>query len=113
MIAQNGNHVPAVIESGAMKQGTKLPSMSFLIKPASSLCNLRCKYCFYEDWARFLKENNFLVGISIDGYKELHDLYRVNASGEGSFERIRGSLEILKKHEVEFNAMRRSAGKPY
>lgn len=49
MIAQNGNHVPAVIESGAMKQGTKLPSMSFLIKPAFSLCNLRCKYCFYED----------------------------------------------------------------
>ena len=40
-------------------------------------------YAINEDWARFLKENNFLVGISIDGYKELHDLYRVNASGEG------------------------------
>ena len=164
----------------------KLRQLSFLIKPASSLCNLRCKYCFYEDesenrtqkcygimsaettdkliasavdattenamisigfqggeptvagldyfrhfieeekkypsrrfshsiqtngyaldesWASFLAENNFLVGISIDGYKDLHDLHRLNASGEGSFDRIAANLELLKKHNVAFNAL--------
>ena len=164
----------------------KLRQLSFLIKPASSLCNLRCKYCFYEDesenrnqkcygimkaettdrliasavdatcdgamisvgfqggeptvagldyfrhfieeekkypgrkfshsiqtngyaldedWASFLSENNFLVGISVDGYKDLHDLHRKNASGEGSFDRIASNLELLKKHNVAFNAL--------
>ena len=164
----------------------KLSQLSFLIKPASSLCNLRCKYCFYEDesenrsqkcygimsaettdrliasavdatcdgamisvgfqggeptvagldyfrhfieeekkypnrrfthsiqtngyaldesWASFLAQNNFLVGISVDGYKDLHDLHRLTPSGEGSFERIANNLELLKKHKVEFNAL--------
>ncbi|MBQ7281629.1 MAG: radical SAM protein, partial [Spirochaetales bacterium] len=164
----------------------KLSQLSFLIKPASSLCNLRCKYCFYEDesenrnqkcygimsaettdrliasavdatcdgamisvgfqggeptvagldyfrhfleeekkypsrrfthsiqtngyaldesWASFLAQNNFLVGISVDGYKDLHDLHRFTPSGEGSFDRIAYNLELLKKHKVEFNAL--------
>ena len=164
----------------------KLRQLSFLIKPASSLCNLRCKYCFYEDesenrsqkcygimsaetadrliasavdatcdgamisvgfqggeptvagldyfrhfieeekkypnrrfthsiqtngyaldesWASFLAQNNFLVGISVDGYKDLHDLHRLTPSGEGSFDRIAYNLELLKKHKVEFNAL--------
>ena len=164
----------------------KLRQLSFLIKPASSLCNLRCKYCFYEDesenrnqkcygimdfdtvdkliasavdatsenamisigfqggeptvagldyfrhfieeekkypgrrfshsiqtngyaldeqWAEFLAENSFLVGISIDGYRDLHDLHRLTPSGEGSFDRIAANLEFLKKHNVEFNAL--------
>ncbi len=164
----------------------KLSQLSFLIKPASSLCNLRCRYCFYEDesenraqkcygimsaetadrliasavdatcdgamisvgfqggeptvagldyfrhfieeekkypnrrfthsiqtngyaldesWASFLAQNNFLVGISVDGYKDLHDLHRLTASGEGSFDRIAYNLELLKKHKVEFNAL--------
>ncbi|MBQ2527709.1 MAG: anaerobic sulfatase maturase [Spirochaetales bacterium] len=164
----------------------KLGQLSFLIKPASSLCNLRCRYCFYEDesenrnqkcygimdfdtadkliasaveatcenalisvgfqggeptvagldyfrhfieeekkypkrrfshsiqtngyaldeeWAVFLAENNFLVGISVDGYRDLHDLHRLTPSGEGSFDRISENLELLKKHNVEFNAL--------
>ncbi len=164
----------------------KLRQLSFLIKPASSLCNLRCRYCFYEDesenrtqkcygimdnstidrliesavqattdnalisigfqggeptvagldyfrhfieeekkypdrrfshslqtngyaldeqWAEFLSENRFLVGISIDGYKELHDIHRLTPSAEGSFDRIAANLELLKKHKVDFNAL--------
>lgn len=164
----------------------KYNQISFLIKPASSLCNLRCRYCFYEDesenrsqkcygimslettdkliasavqatcdgavisigfqggeptvagldyfrhfldeekkypgrsfvhsiqtngyaldeeWAVFLSENNFLVGISVDGYKDLHDQHRVNASGEGSFDKIAENLGILKKHRVAVNAL--------
>lgn len=164
----------------------KLSSLSLLIKPASSLCNLRCKYCFYadesenrqqkcyglmsfetadrlieyaveavsgkgtvsigfqggeptligldffrhfieeekkypevrfihsiqtngyalnEEWAAFLAENVFLTGISIDGYKEVHDTNRITSEGEGSFERVAGNHRILKKHNVETNAL--------
>ncbi|MBR6348492.1 MAG: anaerobic sulfatase maturase [Spirochaetales bacterium] len=164
----------------------KLQSVSLLIKPASSLCNLRCRYCFYEDesenrtqkcygimstqtmdrllesavqateknavislgfqggeptvagldffrhliseeqkypdrrflhsiqtngyaidsdWASFLGATHFLVGISVDGYKELHDTNRIDASGNGSFDIVRENLEILKKHKVDFNAL--------
>lgn len=162
--------------------------ISFLIKPASSACNLRCKYCFYEDesinrkeksygvmakstvdallkkayaeieapgyicfafqggeptlagldyfryfvkkakenkpagvelafsvqtngtlldeqWALFLKENNFLVGISIDGNKALHNKHRVDSSGKGSYEKALQGYRLLEKHGVDTNAL--------
>ena len=41
-----------------------------------------------EEWAGFFSENDFLVGISIDGPRELHDAYRVNKGGKGSFEAL-------------------------
>ena len=41
-----------------------------------------------DEWAEFFAENNFLVGISMDGYHELHDLYRVDAGGNGSLLRL-------------------------
>lgn len=62
-------------------------------------------YALNEEWAQFLYENNFLVGLSVDGYKDLHDLHRKTPSGEGSFDRISQNLEILKKYNVEFNAL--------
>ena len=162
--------------------------ISFLIKPASSLCNLRCRYCFYadeaenrtvksmgvmseatadtllaaafaeaepgaavsfafqggeptvagldyfrrfvseakrlcpegtrmdfsiqtngllldEDWACFLKEHDFLVGLSIDGTKNLHDLNRVDAARKGSFSRVKRTLTLLQKQSVRVNAL--------
>ena len=162
--------------------------VSFLIKPASSACNLRCRYCFYADeagrravkdmgrmspetaerlltqgyalaepggtvsfafqggeptlagldffqrfvrrakalcppgvrtqfslqtngllldepWAVFLKENGFLVGLSLDGYGELHDLYRTDAAGRGSFAPARRAARLLQKHGVAVNAL--------
>lgn len=163
-----------------------MKNLTLLIKPSSSLCNMRCKYCFYEDesqnrtlksygtmtdettrkliesaysctksgsdisfcfqggeptllgldfyknfieeekkhpernyhhsiqtngfaidknWAEFFKKNNFLVGISVDGYQALHDLHRIDASGNGTFERIKNNIEILKEHEVDINAL--------
>ena len=169
-----------------MSDMEKLRQLSLLIKPASSLCNLRCRYCFYEDesenrsqkcygimdtqttdrliasaveattdnalisigfqggeptvagldyfrhfleeerkhpgrrfihsiqtngyaldeqWAQFLAENDFLVGISIDGYRDLHDAHRLTPAGEGSFDRIAANLELLKKHDVAVNAL--------
>ena len=58
-----------------------------------------------EEWAAFFKENNFLVGISIDGPRELHDAYRVNKGGKGSFEQVMVGLEHLKAGGVEWNAL--------
>lgn len=58
-----------------------------------------------ERWCRFLRENNFLLGISIDGPKEFHDRYRLDYSGAGTFERVMRGIENCKKHEVEFSAL--------
>ena len=165
-----------------------MKSINFLIKPASSLCNLRCRYCFYadeaenrsqasmglmsnetarlllreafravdedgaisfafqggepsvigldffrrftamareqkppqvrlsfsiqtngtlldEDWARFLAREGYLVGVSLDGFPELHNQNRVDAQGKGSWNRIVRNLELLKKQGVMVNAL--------
>lgn len=161
-----------------------MKSVTFLIKPASSLCDMRCRYCFYHDisdiravknmgimaedtaqaliraafaavepggfvqftfqggeptlagldffrrflelerqyltkgitvghaiqtngmclneaWAAFLKENRFLTGISVDGNQRIHDTYRVNAAGEGTWERVTETLALLDEYGVE------------
>lgn len=162
--------------------------INLLIKPASSLCNLRCRYCFYEDeaqnrsqcsmgvmqetladelirqvfeavdpdgmvsfafqggeptvaglpyfrrfvetvrtlrpagvhtsfamqtngtllneeWAEFLKENRFLVGLSVDGFRRCHDLLRVDAEGSGTWKRVLAAKSLLEKYGVEYNAL--------
>ncbi len=162
--------------------------INFLIKPSSSLCNLRCRYCFYadeaenrsigsmgfmsretaerliasayaeaepggtvsfafqggeptlagleffryfteranalkpdrihvsfsiqtngillnEEWAELFRKEDFLVGISLDGFKECHDLYRVDPGEKGTWNRITRSLSILKKYQVKVNAL--------
>ncbi len=58
-----------------------------------------------DEWCRFFKENNFLVGISIDGPQEFHDEYRRNKQGLPSFYKVMKGIELLKKHQVEYNAM--------
>lgn len=163
-------------------------SLTFLIKPASSLCNMRCRYCFYEDvaanrtqkhmgimtedtveqilrkafqavspggtitflfqggeptlagleyfrnfialehtynktgvhcyhaiqtngfnlteaWAKFFGEHNFLVGISIDGTQSIHNSFRIDASGEGTWEKTTDALKLLKQFHVETNIL--------
>ncbi len=163
-----------------------MPPITMLIKPASSLCNMRCKYCFYadiaenrnirsygmmtdetlenlvkaafeyadgsatfafqggeptlagidfykllislqkkynknnisvynsiqtngydinEEWACFFKEQNFLVGLSLDGTKSIHDALRVDANGYGTFNRVKATAELLTKFDVEFNIL--------
>ena len=162
--------------------------INLLIKPASSLCNMRCRYCFYADeaanrtqasmgimttqtaellieqvfdaageqgdigivfqggeptlaglpffesfvklvekynhkhrpvsyalqtngyaldteWASFLAKNHFLVGISMDGDKTLHDEFRVDASGKGTWQRVQKSLRLLQMQGVECNLL--------
>ena len=162
--------------------------VNLLIKPASSLCNLRCKYCFYEDeaqnrsqhsmgimedaladtlirqvfeavdpdgmvsfafqggeptlaglpyfqhftgqvkklrpkgvrvsyaiqtngtllneeWATFLKEERFLVGLSLDGFREVHEAHRIDANGEGTWKRVLAARSLLEKYHVNYNAL--------
>lgn len=160
--------------------------LTIMIKPASGLCNMRCRYCFYADeaanrevssyglmspetqeavtkrvleaaggscviafqggeptlagldffqrqlelerkynvhrvkidhaiqtnglliddaWAAFFAENDFLVGLSLDGKKQLHDAYRVDAQGKGTHARVMRAVQILKKHHVQFNIL--------
>lgn len=163
-----------------------MPDINVLIKPASGMCNIRCKYCFYraeaqsreiesygfmteetleqvikktidfsdtactfayqggeptlrglaffeksmeyqkkhntkklqisnaiqtngigldEDWAKFFKENNFLVGISLDGTNFTHDTFRVDSKGNGTFETVLYGIALLKKYDVDFNIL--------
>lgn len=163
-----------------------MPPLNLLIKPASSLCNMRCAYCFYGDvsahralpsfgrmseetltlvirrafeyaegslslafqggeptlagldfyaslirllktyntksipvslsmqtngyliddeWAAFLAENGFLVGLSLDGTREAHDTLRRDAEGKGTYDRVVRAAEILERHGVEFNIL--------
>ena len=58
-----------------------------------------------EEWAAFFKEHDFLVGISIDGPRELHDAYRVNKGGKGSFDQVIKGLDHLRAAGVEWNAL--------
>ena len=160
--------------------------LSLLIKPASSLCNLRCKYCFYhsiadardvssyglmseqtarsiiqkalmiakgsvsfafqggepaiaglefykvfvnevkrantknlnihfslqtngtlinEEFALFFKENNFLIGLSIDGTKNINDYFRIDNKGNGSYSKIQKSINLFNKNNVKYNIL--------
>ena len=163
-----------------------MPPLSLLIKPASSLCNLRCQYCFYhslsssrrvssygmmpeavleqlvsrafregdtqitfafqggeptlrgldfyeqlvrfaarfntknipvhyalqtngllinDEWARFLAKHRFLVGLSLDGYKDLHDSMRLDGGGHGSHKAVLQAAACFARHQVDFNIL--------
>jgi len=58
-----------------------------------------------DEWGQFFHEHNFLIGISLDGPQGLHDAYRVDKSGQPTFDRVIESLEILKRHQVDFNIL--------
>lgn len=163
-----------------------MPPLSLLIKPVSSLCNLRCKYCFYhslaenrkvgyygtmsadtletivkkaflyadkicifafqggeptlagldfyknfigyvkkyntkninvscaiqtngtlidDEWAKFFFENKFLVGISLDGPKDIHNYFRYDANGSSLFIKVMEAIKLLNKYKVEYNIL--------
>ena len=58
-----------------------------------------------DEWCRFFRENNWLVGVSIDGPQEFHDEYRKNRAGAPSFHKVMKGIQLLNKHGVEWNAM--------
>lgn len=69
-----------------------------------------------DAWGDFLAQEQFLVGISIDGPGELHDAYRVGKGAQPTFERVMKSIRLLKDHAVEFNTLtcvhRKNSGSP-
>ena len=58
-----------------------------------------------DEWCRFFKESRFLVGISIDGPRELHERYRVDKLQRSTFDKVMAGVELLKRHAVEFNTL--------
>jgi uncharacterized protein len=58
-----------------------------------------------DEWCRFFHENNFLIGLSIDGAKELHDFYRKDKGGQGTFDAVMKAVRLLQLHKVEFNVL--------
>ena len=58
-----------------------------------------------EKWARFLGEHRFLVGLSLDGPKKMHDRYRKDAAGQDTFARIMHSVQLLEQHHVDYNVV--------
>lgn len=163
-----------------------MPALNLLIKPASGNCNLKCKYCFYndiseiretenfgmmdeetlevlvqkafnyaehyctfafqggeptlvgldfykklielqkkyntnnikvnnalqtngmvidEEWTKFLGDNNFLVGLSLDGPKEVHDANRIDYKDKGSYNKVMKTARLFDKHKVEYNIL--------
>ena len=69
-----------------------------------------------EEWCRFLKKHNFMVGVSLDGPKMIHDRYRKDRKGRGTFDEVMRGLHLLQKHKVEYNVLacvaHHTAGKP-
>lgn len=58
-----------------------------------------------DEWCGFLKKHGFVVGISLDGPEAIHDLYRKDRAGQGTFDMVIKGLNMLKKHKVDFNVL--------
>jgi uncharacterized protein len=58
-----------------------------------------------EEWAEFLRENRFLVGLSLDGPRELHDAFRHDRRGDSVFDRVVAAVRLLQRHDVDLNIL--------
>lgn len=58
-----------------------------------------------DEWCRFFKEHNWLVGVSVDGTEDMHNRYRLNRGGGPTFAQVMHGIELLDKHGVDWNAM--------
>lgn len=58
-----------------------------------------------EEWCRFLHDNGWLVGVSIDGPASIHDRYRKGRDGMPTFDRVMATIDLLKRYDVMWNAM--------
>jgi uncharacterized protein len=57
------------------------------------------------DWCRFFRDNRFLIGLSLDGPRALHDAYRVDKGGHGSFDKVMRAARLLQEHQADFNIL--------
>jgi uncharacterized protein len=58
-----------------------------------------------DEWCEFFKENNYLIGLSLDGPRELHDANRVDKAGRPTFDKVMKGVRLLQKHGVEYNIL--------
>ena len=58
-----------------------------------------------DEWCAFFKANNFLVGLSVDGPRELHDTYRKDRGQRGTFDKVMKGWRALRRHDVDFNIL--------
>ncbi len=58
-----------------------------------------------DEWCAFLKKHHFMVGLSLDGPRNIHDRYRRDRTGAGTFDRVMNGLRLLQKHGVEYNIL--------
>lgn len=58
-----------------------------------------------ENWCRFFSDNGFLVGLSIDGPKDIHDAHRVNRGGRPTFDRVVAGINLMNRLHVEYNTL--------
>ncbi len=58
-----------------------------------------------DEWCSFFREQNFLIGLSLDGPRAMHDAYRIDKGGKPTFDRVMEGLALLKKHGVEYNIL--------
>ena len=58
-----------------------------------------------DEWCAFFKKHDFLVGLSVDGPREIHDTYRVDRGKLGTFDRVMNGWRYLRKHGVDFNIL--------
>lgn len=58
-----------------------------------------------RQWATFFKEQNFLIGLSIDGLSDIHDRYRISINGKPTFERVKSAVNLLQEFDVPFNTL--------
>ena len=83
----------------ALEEKYRRPGMTFLntMQTNGTLLN--------DEWGEFFKEHNFLIGLSLDGPRELHDVYRVDKGGQPTFNKVMRGLRLLQKHGVEYNLL--------
>ena len=58
-----------------------------------------------DEWCRFFRKHNFLIGVSLDGPRDLHDVYRVDKGGKPTFDHVMAGVALLKQHGVDFNIL--------
>ena len=62
-------------------------------------------YALDEEWCRFLGENHFLVGLSVDGTEEIHNSHRHDKAGNGTYARVRQAARFMDRYQVDYNIL--------
>ena len=62
-------------------------------------------YHITPEWCQFLHDNHFLVGLSLDGTKEIHDRYRHGRDGNGSYDRVLSTIHLFDEYQVDYNIL--------